>query len=279
MKFFSNLPKTTFSSTIGDYVISDFFTYLDVDAAKITEANVTVDNKTTLLEAAYKIYGDSNSFWAFVAANNTINPFDLLNFNSTIFQKTAENKINFLLMNSPTAITGGMAFPVGSLIVPYEENTGTTSDYGSTGNYNFKGQMAVIEQSSFYDGNMVIGEQLGGTGPFITIGASSELVTVLKKTVDGNYVFGGTYYVTNKQSASSKVVKITNTADAKQIFKSSFSSNTTIDELLPASVAISGATSATTALQQIDSTSKNISAYVPSELGFVQSSFVTTKYN
>ena len=30
MKFFNNLPKTTFTTSIGNFVISDFFTYLDI---------------------------------------------------------------------------------------------------------------------------------------------------------------------------------------------------------------------------------------------------------
>jgi hypothetical protein len=85
MKFFTNLPKTTFSSTIGSFTISDFFTYLDIESAFIEEGTVTIDNKTTLVEAAATVYQDPNSFWAFVAANNTVNPFDLLADNATDF--------------------------------------------------------------------------------------------------------------------------------------------------------------------------------------------------
>jgi hypothetical protein len=31
MKFFDNLPKTRFTSTIGNFLISDFFTYLNIE--------------------------------------------------------------------------------------------------------------------------------------------------------------------------------------------------------------------------------------------------------
>ena len=49
MKFFSNLPKTTFESSIGTFTISDFFTYLDVDNTFIDEATVEIDDKSTLV--------------------------------------------------------------------------------------------------------------------------------------------------------------------------------------------------------------------------------------
>lgn len=279
MKFFQNLPKTTFQSTVGIFEISDFFTYLDVEAALVTEGNISIDNKTTLLEAAYNVYGDANSFWAFVAANNIINPFDLLSTNTTIYQKTSENKINFLLMPSPSSLTGGSAFPVGSLILPYTTNSGASSEYGSTGNFNLNGPVAVIEESSFYDGNMIIGNQLGGTGPFISVGAASEQVTVLQKNQDGSYSYAGDFYVTNKKQADQRVTQIVQSLDAKTINREITTANATIDDLLPASLAIAGTTAPYTAIQQLDQKSKTIKAYVPSELGFVRSSFVTTKYN
>lgn len=279
MKFFENLPSTSFQSTIGTFTISDFFTYLDVDSVKITEANVPIDNKTTLLEAAYNVYGDANSFWAFVAANNVVNPFDLLNLNTTIYKKIEENKINFLLMPSSIAVTGGSAFPVGSLIMPYGVTSGTESEYGYTGNFNLNGAVAVIEETSFYDGNMTIGNQLGGTGPFIVVGAASEHVTVLRKNSYGGYSYAGDYYVTNKKQADSKTVSIVKTADAKTIYKQSTSANTTLDELLPATTPIAGSTAIYSALQTVDNQKKIIKAYIPSDLGLIQSSFVTTKYS
>jgi len=93
MKFFNNLPKTVFTSSIGDFKISDFFTYLDVEHATIEEGTVTIDNKTTLLEAAYNVYTDSDSFWAIVAANNVINPFFLLEENAVLYIKNNDEWI------------------------------------------------------------------------------------------------------------------------------------------------------------------------------------------
>jgi hypothetical protein len=281
MKFFKNLPKTTFESTIGTFNISDFFTYLDVETAPIEEASITIDDKTTLLEAAYRTYNDANSFWAFVAASNTINPFDLLAPNSAIFSKNVEGKLNFVLSTSASSITGGVAFPAGTILTPYTSNTGACYYYGSTGNFNLSGPFAVIEQTSYYDGNMVLGNQVGGTGNFIVVGNPSEQVTVLQKTTGGTYSWAGSYYVANKKYVVNKVVSQVINKDAKSISREVVSSNPTIDDILPVSTPIGGSTAPTnyTALQQVDSKSKNVQAYVPNELGLIQSSFVTTKYN
>jgi len=278
MKFFTNLPKTVFSSTIADFEVSNFFTYLDVEKANISEASVNIDNKTTLVEAAYAIYTDPNSFWALVAANNTINPFDLLEENSTQFLTIKENKLSFLLFPTAVATTGGIAFPEGSFIFPYIGNTGACYFYGYTGNYDLYGQFAIIEDTSFYDGYMTIGLQYGGTGDFITTGVSSDHVAIVKYNQGGTYEWAGDYYAKNKKYAIDKVISINAPADAKIIYKEITSSNPTIDELLPASTPITGATVAITAQTSNENISKNIQAYVPNQLGNVQASFVTAKY-
>jgi hypothetical protein len=281
MKFFNNLPKTTFESTLGSFTISDFFTYLDVDKAQIEEASINIDDKTTLVEAAYKVYSDSNSFWAFVAANNVINPFDLTAPNSSLYTKTVGNKVNFVLFNTPTAVTGGVAFPVGSIVVPYAGNSGACYQYGVTGNFDLTGPLAVIEESSFYDGNMVIGQQTGGTGDFIVVGNPSEQVTVIKHNDDDSYTWMGSYYTKNKKYATDKVVSLVQNKDGKTIYREIIASNPTIDDLLPFSTPIDGITTPVqyTSLQVVDKRTKDIQAYVPNQLGLIQASFVTTKYN
>lgn len=278
MKFFTNLPKTKFTSTIGTFIISDFFTYLNIEGSFIEESSVTVDNKTTLIEAANKIYSDPNSFWAFVAANNTVNPFNLLADNSVDYTQTIENHISFVLFPDNVAVTGGSAFPIGSLIFPYTSNTGPSFSYGYTGNYDLQGAYALILQTSFYDGFMTIGSQYNSVQNFITLGDTRDHVVVVQKNTDGSYSWAGEYYAAYKKAATQKIESITTPADAKVIYKEAQSSNTTIDELLPSSPPISGATVATTLQQDLDTTNTNIQAYVPSQLGKVQSSFITAKY-
>jgi hypothetical protein len=282
MKFFKNLPKIDFTSSIGTYSISDFFTYLDVENAPINEGTINIDDKTTLIEASYKFYSDTNTLWAFVAANNVINPFDLLAPNTITFQKSIVGKINLTLFDDPDDVTGGIALPVGSILLPSIGNIGPSYSYGFTGNYNLYGALAVVEESSFYDGNMVIGSQVGGPA-FIVVGASTEKVIAIQKNTDGSFTSRLGWYTGNKTSFGNKVVKIIQSTDGKIISKGSSSSKVTIDELLPASPPVKGATATTTTTytvsQIVADTSKLIQAYTPSELGFIQSSFVTTKYN
>ena len=282
MKFFKNLPKINFTSSIGTYSISDFFTYLDVENAPINEGTINIDDKTTLIEASYKFYSDTNTLWAFVAANNVINPFDLLAPNTITFQKNIADKINFTLFDDPEDVTGGIALPMGSIILPSIGNTGPSYGYGFTGNYNLYGALAVVEESSFYDGNMVIGSQVGGPA-FIVVGAATEKVIALQKNTDGSFTYRLGWYTGNKTTLGQKVVKIVQSTDGKVISKASTSSKVTIDELLPKSPPVKGAAATTTTTytvtQTVADTSKIIQAYTPSELGRIQSSFVTTKYN
>lgn len=281
MKFFTNLPQTNFESTIGTFSIANFFTYLDVAATQVQEAPVTLDDKTTLIEASSMVYGDPNSLWAFVAANNTVNPFKLLSTNSYIFSENSADKINLILLPGATAVTGGTAFPVGSIILPYEGNTGATFLLGSTGNFNINGPFAIIEQSSFYDGNMVIGAQQNTTQNFIVVGATSERVTVIARSLTGGYSWAGSYYTGNKKKYSNKVVAQTLVKDAKTIYKELISSNPTIDDYLPSPPPVLGTTAyvSTTASEQVDNADNQIQAYIPSQLGTIQASFVTAKYN
>lgn len=280
MKFFNNLPKTNFESTIGSFRISNFFTYLDVQAVKVQEATITIDNKTTLVEAAHNVYNDQDSIWAFVAASDTINPFKLAAINPIIFQKNNEDKINLALFGSSGATSGGYVFPAGSIVVPKTGNTGSTSSYGFTGNYDLNGPFTVIQETYYYDGNMTIGSQAGGTGPFISLGTAYDNVVVLKLTSGGTYEWAGDFYAGNKKQATSKVVYLSQNNNGKAIYSDTSTSNITIADELPESPPVQGTTSYVpyTLQQLVELKSKNIQIYTPSEIGLLQASFVTPDY-
>jgi hypothetical protein len=281
MKFFNNLPKITFATSIGNFLISDFFTYIDITKKQIDTNSISVDSKTTLIEASYQTYTDTNNFWTFLSANKTINPFDLLTPSSFAFSKNNADKINLILLPSPAAVTGGTAFPIGSIIVPATVNTGASYTFGSTGNYDINGQFALIESTSYYDGNMIIGTQYGGTGPFINVNDPPENVTVLQKNNDGSFTWAGTYYTGNKKLYSDKILSQVLEYDAKVIDKESTSSNPTLDTYLSSSTPLLGITSPVlyTTLQTVKNNSKQIKVFIPSQLGVLQSSFVTAKYS
>lgn len=279
MKYFENLPKKNFESTIGTYSISDFFTYIDIDSIKLSTDAVNVDSKTTLLEAAYNIYEDANSFWSFLIANKEINPFDLLEQNTEIFNKNNEPKINFLLYSDVSG-NSGIAFPQGSIVVPYTENSGYSAEWSSVGNFDLNGPLAVIETTTFYDGNMVIKGQKGSTGDFVSPdGFTGDRLCVIYPTGTG-YAIQKSVYTGIKKKYLSKIVQIQKIEDGKLIFKDKNSSFSTIDELQPVAVPVEPTqTKEVSLIESSENKSKNIFAYPPSDLGFLRAQFITVKYS
>jgi hypothetical protein len=279
MKYFENLPKKSFTSTIGTFEISDFFTYIDSDSISLPSDTVNIDSKTTLLEAAYNIYQDANSFWTFMLANKKINPFDLLQPNTIIFKQNNEEKINFLLYFDQAG-NSGIAFPQGSVIVPYTENSGYSAEWSSVGNFDLYGPLAVIESTSFYDGNMVIKGQKGSTGDFVSPdGPTGDRLCVIYPSATG-YQIQKSVYTGIKKKYLSKINQIKKPEDGKLIFKDKFSSFVTVDEKQPISVPVEPTqTKEISVIETIENKSKNIFAYPPNELGTLQASFITVKYN
>lgn len=280
MKFFNNLPKTSFESSIGSFTISSFSTYLDINAVTVQEATISIDNKTTLIEASYNVYNDQDNFWAFVAASNAINPFEIAAINSTLFQNNNKDKISLALFPSAGATVGASVFPAGSIIEPKIANTGSTSGYGFTGNYDLNGPFTIIQQPYFYDGNLIIGSQFGGTADFITVGGTYENVVVLTLTSGGTYQWAGEYYTGNKKYATDKVSYLSQSNNGKAIYKDTSTGNITLDDYLPESAPVSGTTAYVpyTIQQIVDLKSKNIQIYTPADIGTVQASFVTPDY-
>jgi len=285
MKFFENLPKTSFETTIGTFSISDFFTYLDVENAPIQESNISIDSKTTLLEAAATTYQDPDSFWAIVAANNVINPFTLVESNVNIFTNDNKNNKCFILIDQPYFLTPTSTVPtapIGSLIFPYFSNSGFPPySFGSTGIYDMNGPMAVIVDSSFYDLTITANIVKGGDN-FLS-GLTTSPLSVIPLKSDGSYGIPFYGYMRTLQTSNNKVIKQVNSTDGKTIYKNTrdFIVIPTLDTILPQSTPLDGVTTYTTynAEQEIILASKNIQAYVPKQLGLIQASFVTTKYN
>lgn len=290
MKYFENLPKKTFTSSIGDFSISDFFTYLDPNLGIIDESPLTVDSKTTLLEAAYSTYGDLNSFWMFVSANETINPFTLLSTNTNIFLTQNEEKTSLELVDSVSGITT-YTFPKGSLIAPYVPNSGGSYSYSSVGNFNLNGPLSIIESVSYFKGNMIIKDQRGATYSFINqSGITGSQVVIIYPTEGGTYAIQTPLFPTKTKSATKEIVELTveEIGIVEELYgdllsptkgKSTSGSSKSTPSAPPAT--IDGITTATpiSALKALELQSKNITAYLPEQTGILKSLFVTAKYN
>lgn len=282
MKYFLNLPQTNFESTIGSFSICNFFTYIDVSNASIKSTTIDIDSKTTLLEAANSVYQDVNSFWMFVLANNTVNPFILLSTDPSLFTKENEAKTN-LQLTADLSGTTAFIFPQGSLILPYVSNTGSSYSYSSVGNFDLNGPLSLIEHAYYSNDTMIIKDQRGATYSFILQdGATGSPVVIISPTPGGTYSIQKQFYPTKTKSAIKEVITlevaevgyieelVTPSTSPKEKIKSS--SKTT-------PVVLSGSTATeTTALSAIQQESKNINAYLFEETGVLRGLFVTTKY-
>lgn len=285
MKYFENLPKTNFETTIGSFSISNFFTYIDANSATIDESNVTIDNKTTLLEAAYTVYGDINSFWMFVLANSTINPFTLLAQNSTIFVTENKDKTTLSLTKDISGTTS-YTFPKGSIVLPYVSNSGGSYSYSSVGNFDLNGPLSIIETASFFTQRMTIKDQKGGTYSFISQdGLTGSQIVVIYQTEGGTYAIQKQFLPYNTKSSINETVKVEISAEAyiEELPKptSSRPSGKTKGSSTPAvaaSVAPENQTEVT-AIQEIETKSKTISAYIPISTGTLKTLFTTAKYS
>ena len=290
MKYFENLPKKSFISSIGDFTISDFFTYLDPNLGNIDETPVTVDSKTTLLEAAYSTYGDLNSFWMFVSANKTINPFTLLAPNTTIFLSQNEAKTSLELVDTVFGVTN-YTFPKGSLIAPYVANSGGSYSYSSVGNFNLNGPLSIIESVSYFQGTMIIKDQRGATYSFINqSGSTGSQVVIIYPTEGGTYAIQTPLFPTKTKSSVKAIIELDAITEGiieefygdflSPVKPKSTSSSKKSSTPSTLSVSVDGITNATkiTAIKALELQSKNIIAYIPEQTGILKSLFVAAKY-
>lgn len=208
MKYFSNLPKTNFESSIGSFTISDFFTYIDLNGSNLNKSTISVDSKNTLLEEAHAVYKDVNSFWMFLLANNSINPFILFSINPAYFKDENEHKTSLELTQN-LAGTTSYVFPPGSIIAPYIANTGGSYSYSSVGNFNLDGPISIIESVSYHNNTMIIKDQRGATYTFINQdGNTGSQVVIISPGTGDNYTIQKQYYPIKTKSALEETLKI-----------------------------------------------------------------------
>lgn len=208
MKYFSNLPKTNFESSIGSFTISDFFTYIDLNGSNLNTSTISVDSKNTLLEEAHAVYKDVNSFWMFLLANNSINPFILFSINPAYFKDENEHKTSLELTQN-LAGTTSYVFPPGSIIAPYIANTGGSYSYSSVGNFNLDGPISIIESVSYHNNTMIIKDQRGATYTFINQdGNTGSQVVIISPGTGDNYTIQKQYYPIKTKSALEETLKI-----------------------------------------------------------------------
>jgi hypothetical protein len=179
MKYSSNLPIRNYETSIGTFTMVDLCTYFTVNEVNMEKSNFNLDRSTTLVEAAYQVYQDVDSFWLFLFANKKINPFNLANDSNTLNTKKNQLLTGVAAKNEFSVFDS--IFLTGSLVVPKTNNTGSAWSYGSTGNFSLTGGFAVVDEFNPFSKRFISKEPVGFTYEV------SNPITGLVKGFTGKY--------------------------------------------------------------------------------------------
>jgi hypothetical protein len=186
MKYFEKLPKISYDTTIGSFNVVSPFAYYDINSSFIQTQPYEVDSKTTLLEAGAVLYGDANSFWAFLIANNTINPFTLLAQNTDLLKSDSDGKYTF----NVTGSTANQYVVLGqrTILIKYDPTqvTGITGTFGQTGAWDLYGDFALVESTNSYNKKITTKPVQGTKGNF-NIGATADTMVAFNYTGNSGY--------------------------------------------------------------------------------------------
>jgi hypothetical protein len=285
MKYFDSLPKTSFQSSIGQYDISDFFTYIDWSTLNEDIFSVENDEHTTLIEAAYKLYQDPDSFWTFLMSNNNYNPFLISQVNIPNFKEQEKTKLNVSVTNTPSGATG-IAFPKGSIILNYTSNTGASSSFSSVGNFDLNGGFVLVDSPFYYQQNMVVKDYK--VSPVFQQGVTGNQTVVLYPDSNGTYQIQKLLYTKSSNSALVRQTLIVDSISNKVLSDeiTTRSSGGRGDSILTEPISLGGGSAGIispdetiyTVEDVADSLNTTIKAYSNQFIGTLKSSFITAKY-
>lgn len=163
MKYFLSQSKLQYATTIGTFSIVDLTSYLKVDDSQFKTKEINVDNTQTLVELAQSIYDDMDSFWLFLFANKSINPFDLLDFSNTSAKESANQLLGLGVQQQGIPDYSDAILTPGSIIFPATEVTGQSWNYGSTGNFSLTGGFAIIDTYNTFSKRAISKQPYGFT--------------------------------------------------------------------------------------------------------------------
>ena len=274
MKYFDQLPKRNFETTNGTYSISDFFSYYKFNFDLVSKKEFEFDSKTTLVEAASKLYEDPNSFWLLLLANNWINPFTLLEDNSTEFNKKNQDKyVTTLGLHIGT--TGFYMLP-GSIVLPRVEVSGNSYDYSSVGNFDLDGPVFIVEDQDSYTKKVTIKPTvIGMSGYNMFDGIEQQYIDYKSST---GYIVSTTANIESKsQQKYLQADEVIQYATVSNVI--SFRNMATAD-IPPSYNPIAGQPPTTqyTKEEAVVIVNKKINTFVPSELSKVMRNLITVKY-
>jgi hypothetical protein len=160
MKYSTNLPARTYTTTIGDFNIIDLCSYYTLDDTNFEKVNIPIDKSQTLVEASYLNFRDVDAIWLFLFANKKINPFTLTKLDAPTAIAKVENYED-LNIEEFDAIPAGPSDAIGTrggILLEKSGNTGQPWEYGSTGNFSLTGGFALIDGVNSFTKSVLIKE-------------------------------------------------------------------------------------------------------------------------
>jgi hypothetical protein len=155
MKYSTNLPARTYTTTIGDFNIIDLCSYYTLDDTNFEKVNIPIDKSQTLVEASYINFRDVDAIWLFLFANKKINPFTLTKLDAPTALAKVENYEDLNISEGAGADAIGTK---GGILIEKTNNSGVTWDYGSTGNFSLTGGFALIDGVNSFTKSVLIKE-------------------------------------------------------------------------------------------------------------------------
>jgi hypothetical protein len=175
VNYSSSLPKRSYETTIGFFKIVDLTSFYSVASINIDKNTIDVDKSTTLVEKAASIYNDPNSFWLFLIANNTINPFTLTKQSSTSQIQDYNISETIIATVSGTEIYS----PAGSIITKYSATGGSAWQFSSVGNFSITGGFALVDTYNPYSKRLIMKEAVG-----LTLSTATALWNIINGTTN-----------------------------------------------------------------------------------------------
>ena len=273
MKYFDQLPKRSFETTNGTYSISDFFSYYKFNFDLVSKKQFEFYSKTTLVEEASKLYEDPNSFWLLLLANNWINPFTLLEDNSTEFNKKNQEKY-ITTLGLQIGVTGFYMLP-GSIVLPYAPTGGSPYDYSYVGNFDLDGPIFVVEDQDSYTKKIIIKPQISGMSLFTDITNTVQYIDFKSPTGYINSTVDNINSINAEEYLKSNEVIQYSTVSNNISFR-----NMAVADIPPSYNELAGQppTIQYNKEQAVVIVNKKINTFVPSELSKVTRNLITVKY-
>jgi hypothetical protein len=281
MKLFTNLPKKTYSTEIGNISLSSFYSFYNKNIKNQRQSSVTIDNKTTLIEASLSVFNDPDSLWVFLHSNNSINPFKITDSNATNFISENEIKTSF---NSYSTTTGyyasGATFnpPAGSILTPYVGATsGKPWEYSYVGNFDLNGGLALVEKSKSFGQTVTVKPSVDSGEDFIY--PSTTPITNL------TFIYkGDTYFSIKNNTTANNSIKYTDSVYDQTTSDQTKKTNSPAEATGMADngsmfVQQQNITTTTTVQEYVENQTKQINVIASIDLVSSLSSLITPKYS